>query len=304
MIRRTIFPFTLALAVPCGCDPAASPPSNVVRIFGGVGLNNGLFSYPRAIAAERTDSVFVVDKSGRVQRFARDGRFETSWSMPETAKGKPVGLAVHPDGRIFVADTHYHRIMIYDRDGNFLGSFGSEGMGDGQFQLPTDVAFDRAGFIYVSEYYGNDRVTKWSPDLTFIKAFGDEPIHGERLSRPVGLVVDDEETIWVADACHHRLVRFDSEGRVLNAFGEFGDNPGQMRYPYDLSMSPDGTLLVCEYEGARLQWFTKDGRSVRLWGRHGRKPGELFAPWGATYGPGGCIYVCDSLNSRIQVLQP
>jgi DNA-binding beta-propeller fold protein YncE len=319
-----------------GCERKTFTEQGVVGLFGGVGLAPGRFNYPRGIAVEGgarfaapggsaavsggsgvttvepdavraasiSPCVFVVDKSGRIQRFSADGEYETSWRVPETQFGKPIGMAVHPDGRLFVADTHYHRVLIYDRDGRLLVSFGSEGSGDGQFQLPTDVAFDRRGFIYVSEYHLNDRITKWSPELQFVQSMGEQPIDGVRLSRPSGIVVDEEDTLWVADACNHRLVRFGLDGRVLTHFGSFGHEPGRMRYPYDVDVSHGGEIVVCEYEGARLQWFSKEGRSLRIWGRHGRKPGELFAPWGLAFGPSGRIYIVDSLNERIQIVQP
>ncbi len=279
-------------------------PNGVIGVFGGVGLGPGAFSYPRAVAAESGGSVFIVDKTARVQRFAVDGTFETFWRMPEKAQGKPVGLTVHPDGRIFVADTHYHRVMIFDRDGKPLGSFGCKGTGDGEFMLPTDVAVDAEGFLYVSEYQGNDRITKWSPDLAFVSAMGEDPIKGKRLSRPAGVDIDDEQTLWIADACNHRIVRLSLDGEPVTTFGRFGDGPGELRYPYDIDVSPDGTIMVCEYEGNRLQWFSKDGRSLRIWGSSGRGPGELFAPWGAAFGPGGNVYVVDSLNSRVQIIRP
>lgn len=302
--RRSLFPIVALLAALPACDPPPLTESGVVGVFGGVGLGEGEFSYPRAITTEPNGSVFVVDKAGRVQRFSRRGEFEIAWKMPETKFGKPVGLAVHPDGRLFIADTHYHRVMIYDRDGAWLGSFGREGFGDGEFQLPTDVAVDREGFIYVSEYMENDRLTKWSPDLEFIKAIGMEPVDGVRLRRPAGIDIDAEQTIWVADACNHRIVRFSSEGEFLGAFGEFGEEPGRLRYPYDIAVSPDdAALLVCEYGGDRLQWFDKTGRSLHTWGGTGREPGQLWAPWGAAYGPNGYVYIVDSLNSRIQIVK-
>lgn len=290
-------------AIPSGCRRAPLTDSGVVHIFGGVGLGDGHFNYPRAIASNRLNQLFVADKSGRVQRFDADGVFELSWKTPTSAAGFPVGLAVHPDGRVFVADTHYHRVLVYRDDGTMLASFGELGNGDGQFQLPTDVAFDAAGNIYVSEYYENDRITKWSPDFRFLREL---PTHigGIRLSRPTGLVVDDEQTLWVADACNHRLIRYSLEGDMISTFGTFGSAPGELRYPYDISLSPTGELLVCEYEGHRLQWFSKDGKSLRTWGRSGRAPGELFAPWGAVYGPHGRVYVLDSLNSRVQIIEP
>lgn len=304
MPRAMLLGFGMAVLHATACRPGEGPNRDVVAVFGGLGLGDGHFSYPRAIDVAPDGAVFVVDKAGRVQRFNSEGRFDTGWHMPEYAAGKPVGLKVHPDGRLFVADTHYHRVVVFDRDGNELARFGEEGNTLGQFQLPTDVAFDRDGFIYVSEYYGNDRVTKWTSDLQCVAAIGDEPIEGKRLSRPTGLVVDAESTLWVADACNHRVIRFSLDGTVLSTFGGYGTEPGRLRYPYDLSLSPDGAILVCEFEGQRLQWFTPQGRSLRVWGSPGRNVGELFAPWGAVYGPNGLVYVCDSMNERVQVVRP
>ncbi len=295
---------TAALLLITGCEPPPITANGVVGIFGSLGKTQGEFMYPRAIAAEPDGSLFVVDKTGRIQRFDRKGKFETSWTMPDFKAGKPVGLSVHPDGRLFVADTHYHRVMVFDRDGLKLAEFGREGTGPGEFLLPTDVAFDAEGLIYVSEYQGNDRITKWSADFKYLAAFGEEPIEEKRLARPSALAVDDEQTLWVADACNHRLIRFSLDGQVLAVFGSMGDEPGQMRYPYDLSISPSGEIMVCEYEGYRLQWFSKDGTSTRVWGEQGRKPGQLFAPWAATYGPGDRVYIVDSLNARVQIVKP
>ncbi len=306
MLRRTIHILTCTAVAPLlGCDPPPLTPNGVIAVYGGVGLGDGQFSYPRAIAAEPNGSVFVVDKNGRVQRFSPNGDFETFWRMPETTSGKPVGLAVHPDGRIFVADTHYHRVLIYDRDGTHLGAFGRKGLGDGEMQLPTDVAVDADGFIYVSEYHENDRITKWSPSLEYVQAIGMTPVDGMRLRRPAAIDIDAEQTIWVADACNHRIVRFATDGTFLGAFGEMGTEPGKLKYPYDITVSPDDkSLMVCEYGSDRLQWFDKSGKSLRTWGGGGREVGKLWAPWGATYGPGDNVYVVDSLNSRIQVIRP
>ncbi len=295
---------SVLLAWASGCDPPAITPNGVIAVFGAVGLGPGDFSYPRAITATPDGKILVVDKAGRVQRFAGDGSYVSEWRMPETKQGKPVGLLAHRDGRVFIADTHYHRVMIYGSSDKLLTSFGGKGNGPGQFQLPTDVAIDADDFIYVSEYHGNDRITKWSPDLQFVQSLGEEPIEGYRLSRPAALVIDDEQTLWVADACNHRLVRFALDGTVLATVGGFGREPGQLRYPYDVDVSPKGDLLVCEYGGDRLQWFSKDGESLRVWGNSGRKPGELSGPWGAAYGPDGLVYVVDSLNSRIQIVRP
>lgn len=305
--RRSGFVRTSAVALAVlglggGCSPPPLSDNGVIAVVGGVGLGPGEFSYPRAITVSSTGSVFVVDKAARVQRFTSKGEYELEWRMPQKQAGKPVGLTVHPDGRIFVADTHYHRVVVYDNEGNELARFGELGNGDGQFQLPTDVAVDHSGFIYVSEYNGNDRVTKWTLDLTFVEQVTPELIEGEPLVRPAGIDIDEEDTLWIADACNHRIIRMTLDGKVLTVFGKRGTEPSQLRYPYDLTAMPDGTIMVCEYGNSRLQWFDKQGRSVAVWGSPGRAIGELWSPWGATVGPDGRLYVVDSLNSRIQIV--
>ena len=301
--RRILAGLTLCLAVAAGCEPPPLTDNGVVGVFGGVGLGNGEFSYPRAISAGRDGSILVVDKAARIQRFGPDGTFLHAWRMPDKRAGKPVGLTEHPDGRVLVADTHYYRVVIFDREGKLLGQFGEQGSGPGQFQWPTDVAVDRQGFIYVSEYNGNDRITKWSPDLRYVAAIGEAKIAGRRLARPAGIDIDTQQTLWVADACNHRIVRFSLDGQVLSVFGEMGTAPGRLRYPYDITVTPDDTLLVCEYGNSRLQWFDKQGRSLAVWSGPGRRIGRLSQPWGATVGANGRVYVVDSYNSRVQIVR-
>ena len=299
--RATILAFAVAVG---GCDRPALTPTGVRVVFGTQGPGPGQFVYPRAIAVGADGAIFVVDKSARVQRFSPDGQFETTWAMPEMQAGKPVGMHVGPDGRLYVADTHYNRVLVYDRDGRELARFGRAGTGDGEFILPTDVAVDADGFVYVAEYGGNDRITKWSPRYEFVSVLVAGEVAGKPLSRPVGLDIDREQTVWLADACNHRVLHFGRDGALLACFGEMGENAGQMRYPYDLAVTPQDTIMVCEYGNSRLQWFDKNGRSLRTWGTQGRQLGQLWAPWGAAIAPNGDVCIVDSLNSRVQVVRP
>jgi DNA-binding beta-propeller fold protein YncE len=224
--------------------------------------------------------------------------------MPERTAGKPVGLSFASDGRLFVADTHYHRVIAFNARGEEQMRFGREGEGPGAFLLPTDVAFDAAGRIYVAEYGGNDRITRWSADGTFECVLIAGAVKGVPLRRPAAVVVDPDERLWVADACNHRILCFDLAGRCLAGWGTMGRAAGRMRFPYDLSMGPDGTLVVCEYGNHRLQWFDATGRSLRVWGRQGRRVGALWAPWGVAVAPDGRVLVVDALNNRVQMLVP
>lgn len=300
---------SLALVIACtmallaaGCDEADRHAAGVKRIFGRTGLGAGEFSYPRAAVMGAGQRLYVVDKAGRVQAFTSDGQYVLEWRMPAWEAGKPTGLGVGPQGWVYAADTHYSRVMVFEPDGRMVGTFGSRGEGPGQFILPTDVAVDAAGYVYVGEYSGNDRISKFSPDWEYLFSFGGPEAGEARLQRPQSLVLAADGTLWVADACNHRICHFSAEGDLLGVFGRNGSGAGELRFPYGIDLLSDGTLVVAEYGNNRMQRFDVKGRSLGIWGRAGRHPGELAYPWAVVVGSGDEVFVIDSGNNRVQVL--
>lgn len=289
-----------------GCEERDQSPgaSTVLRIFGRTGLGPVEFSYPRASFVGLDGLYYVVDKVGRIQVLTATGEFVREWTMPEVAAGKPTGFGMGPEGRIYIADTHYARVAIYEPDGTLVRMIGGQrGRGPGQFIMPTDVAVDADGFIFVGEYGGNDRISKFSPEGDYLFSFG-QPGNGPgELQRPQALVFDREGVLWVADSCNHRICSFTRGGEFLAAFGQSGRAPGQMRFPYGLDWLADGTLVVAEYGNSRIQRFDRAGRSLGTWGSAGRRPGELAYPWSVSVGPRDQLFVLDSGNNRVQVLK-
>lgn len=285
----------------CGSRPPAgqNPP---LFSFGRTGMGPGEFNYPRAACVGPDGLLYVVDKAGRMQAFTQSGELVRAWRMPLIDAGKPTGLGIGPEGRVYAADTHYNRVMVFEADGTPAGQFGRFGDGPGQFRLPTDVALDADGYIYVSEYGGNDRISKFSPRREYLFSFGGREAGEGRLNRPQSVWIAADGTLWVADACNHRICRFDRDGRYLGSFGRLGGGPGELRFPYNVVVLPDGTLVVCEYGNNRLQRFDASGRSQGVWGRPGRKPGELAYPWALALGADDRLFVIDSGNNRVQVL--
>lgn len=290
-----------ALIAGAGCGGEERGGSLPLLVFGGTGRGAREFSYPRAAAWAAGGPLFVVDKGGRIQAFDAQGAFVRDWRVPEVYAGKPTGLGA-AGGRLYVADTHYSRVLIYDFEGRLVGQFGRHGDGPGEFRLPTDVAVDREGFIYVSEYGGNDRVSRFTPDLEWALSFGGPESGAARLSRPQGLCCDPDGSIWVADACNHRICRFDADGRLLSSFGGLGSEPGRLRFPYNVERLSDGTLVVCEYGNNRVQRFDRTGRSLGVWGAAGRDPGELAYPWALAATEEDRLFIVDSGNNRVQVV--
>lgn len=283
-----------------GCGPVAGQ-DPVALLFGRTGFGLGEFSYPRAAVIAPNGRLYVVDKAGRIQALTTDGEPLMHWRMKEFAAGKPTGLGVAPDGRIFAADTHYSRVLVFDADGEEVARFGEAGDGPGQFRLPTDVLVTRDGSVFVAEYGGNDRISRFSADLQFEQSFGRRSESDPGLERPQALCESSDGSIWVADACHHRICRYTRDGALVAQFGRLGGGPGELRFPYGLAELSDGTLVVCEYGNNRLQRFSRDGQSLGFWGRGGRGSGELAYPWSVVIDPADRVLVIDSGNNRVQV---
>ena len=302
MNRRVLWAvMILAPLIPAGCDGGSAGESRPSDIFGKTGRGPGEFSYPRAAVAVPGGWFFVVDKAGRIQCLTQEGKSIREWRMPEIYAGKPTGLGLNPDGKLYIADTHYARVLVYSLEGELLHQFGSFGLGPGQFRLPTDVAVDRNGFIYVSEYGGNDRVSKFTPEHEYLFSFGGPDAGRARLSRPQGLCCDPDGTLWVADGTGHRICHFGADGEFLGDFGRLGSEPGALRFPYNVDRLSDGTLVVCEYGNNRVQRFDRHGNSLGTWGAAGRSPGELAYPWALTVLDDDRILVVDSGNNRMQI---
>lgn len=286
-----------------GCQPAATPGAvPPLLLFGRSGMGPLEFNYPRAVAINADGRLYIVDKGGHVQGLTQAGEFVLDWRMPEIDAGKPTGLGIGPDGNVYAADTHYARVLVFAPDGRQVGQFGTLGEGPGQFRLPTDVAIHPNGFIYVSEYGGNDRISKFSPQWEYLLSFGGRDAGEASLERPQALLIGPDKTIWVADSCNHRICHFDADGRFLGAFGRPGHEAGELWFPYNLDLLSDGTMVVCEYGNNRVQRFDCAGHSLGTWGAAGRAPGQLAYPWALAVGADDRVFIVDSGNNRVQVI--
>ncbi len=322
-------PILLVASMVVGCEPpppdGRPTPIAAERTFGTPGYGPGQFRTPRAVAFDAARGrFFVVDKEARIQRFASDGTPELEWKMPESKVGKPVGLSVHPDGRVFVADTHYNRVLVFDPEGHELARFGSYGTDRGQFIYPTDITFGNDGRIYVGEYGGHDRIQIFSRTFEVLGEFGSAGTGEGELSRPQGLEFDREHNeLYVADSNNHRIVIYSPDGQRLRQFGIAGIEVGQLCYPRGIVFCGDGSIMVVEFGNHRVQRFEAQpgprfGTSLGLWGgmcegaadrtrgsegtqrEAPLEAGRLKYPWDMAGVPGH-VMVLDSGNNRVML---
>lgn len=287
-----------------GCDYKKPDADRVEYVFGNRGLGSAEFQYPRAIAVSPVDGcVYVVDKSARIQRFSPEGKYEQQWSMPEYENGKPTGLHVDRQNRIWVPDTHYQRVIVYDRDGKELFRFGEAGEGPGQFIFPTGVITDEQGFVYVSEYGENARICKFTPELKYIGSFADRDSGEHWMARPAEMAFDADGVLWIVDAVGDRVCSFTRDGVFLSQFGSPGKEPTNFSNPLGIAIEKPGTLLIADRGNNRIARFTREGEFLGSWGAPGRDVGQIMQPWGVAVASNGLIYCLDSWNNRVQVIE-
>src|SRR5690606_9116441 len=136
------------------------------------------------------------------------------------------------------------------------------------------------GIVYVVEYGGNDRVQAFTSDGQILFSFGAFGGGEGQFSRPQSIVFDpNRQELWIADACNHRIVITDPQGRWLDVLAGPGSEPGQLNYPYGLVLQADGSALVCEYGAHRVQRIARDGASLGTIGGLGDGPGRFRHPW-------------------------
>lgn len=292
----------LALFI-CGCDEKSATFGTLDQVWGRRGLADGRFQKPRAIAIDAEDRLYIVDTSARIQVFTADGEFLRSWQTPQWEHGRPTGLSIDRRGRVVVADTHYYQVLFYSPEGELLQKFGgTPGPKPGQLGWVTDAIEDSTGQWYISEYGEYDRITKLTPDGQYVLEFGGHGSEPGQFVRPAKLAFDEQDRLWVADACNHRIQVFDTTGRLLFHWGTQGHAVGELYYPYDLLLDGEH-VYVLEYGNHRVQKFTRSGQSVGVWGHEGRGPGELYNPWGVVLDRQRRLHVLDSNNHRVQRVQ-
>lgn len=286
--------FSLAFVLAAACTRPASPPTltRTSRAFA-MPRQDARAPAPRAVAPGPAGTWLVLDDAGRVLVYDGDGALQRQWEMPEHSVGNPEGLCALSDGRIVVADTHYHRLVFFTAGGRVASTLGVRGDGPLQFRYPVSVIQDARGDLYVAEYGGNDRVQKLRADGSFVTAFGTFGTAADELQRPAGLACHGAH-LFVADAMNGRVQVFTTDGAHVRSLPASRD----LACPYDVAATDDGTLVVVEYGAGCLTWFDKDGGVRGRYGQPGRGADQLATPWSVAV-RNGLALIADTGNRRL-----
>ena len=257
---------------------------------------------PRGLYSDEQNTVYVLDNAGRVLVYDSDGNLRRRWDMPDSRIGKPEGVWRLQDGRVVVADTHYHRIVFFTPDGHVDSMFGTQGREPGQFVFPVAIAQDSSGFLYVGEYGAHQRVQKFDVSGRFVLQFGSHGTGPGQFQRPSGLALHKSE-VYVVDAFNDRIQVFSESGQLQRII-TLPEQNEPLAYPYDLRVTEEGRIYVIENKAARLTLLNPDGSIVGRFGRPGRNLQEFYQPWDLTYLTDGRILIADTGNHRLVELTP
>jgi DNA-binding beta-propeller fold protein YncE len=321
-------------------------------IGSGLGVEPGQLTFPRNMAVASDGSVYVADSGNhRIQVFDSAGNFLRQWGSscelyteglpgcvdPDGAgpldlgdgqMREPWGIALGPDGNVYVADTWNHRIQVFDPQGNFVAKWGvfattnGEAVGSpGGFWGPRAVAIDAAGNVYATDT-GNKRIQVFDAQGNFLTQYGGGGVVEGRFDEPVGLAIiprDDGQpggTLFVADTWNRRIQKFDvSVDELLSGSGEGRDliinfvkewpvegwsSQSVVNKPF-LAVDSAGAVYATDPEGFRVLAWDSEGQFKATFGLYGSDAQSFALPNGVAIGPDDLVFVADADNHRVMV---
>jgi hypothetical protein len=233
----------------------------------------------------------------------------------EAGFADPFGVAVAPDGTIYVADAgDSNRIRKIAPDGSVSTLAGNgDGFADGaganaRFNSPSGLAVDAAGNIYVADT-ANNRIRKIDPGgiVTTVAGDGtagylDGPADKARFDSPLGLAIDSQSNIYVADTYNDRIRRIAPDATVSTVAG--GGRPGYQDGDGEGALF-DTPSAVAVLTDARLAVADSGNNCIRLIGTDRQvttvpiafdpniNPADLRKPVGIVQTHDGFLYITE-----------
>jgi len=310
--------------------------------FGSEGSAAGQLKSPTGIAVDSQGNVWVADTgNNRVVEFDENGQFITMFGkqvnktiteagvygellenqcraevkdvcQAGVAGGganqmtAPKGVAIGPEGLIWVADTGNNRVQGFASNGQAEVKFGSAGAASGQFNEPFGIAVAPDANLWVTDR-ANKRVEEFTPAGAFIREQHGAGYGGTgngEFSGPTGIAADSKGNVFVADTGNNRLQELGSNGQFIAVVGSAGAGNGQLSAPVGLAVKPSGILLAAEQGNNRVQYLEASGTYVKQFGTKGGGSGQMSEPRGVAAGNGRAVFVADTANNRIERWQP
>lgn len=250
-------------------------------------------------AFDRHGNLLFVDiYGGRVLRLSPDRVLSTVYADTSLL---PVGIAIHKDGRIFVAgvgDFKSGRVIALDPDGHRARTIVPPDAG----YVPDDLVFDRDGGFYFTDFKGTSTcptggVYYVSPDFQTITAV----LPNMAAANGVALSPDDK-VLWATEFCAGRLHRANLQDAVTVAhFGTTVPYHFVGQAPDSMRCDADGNVYVAMYHQGRIVAFSPYGIPIGQILLPGREDNHFLKSSSLAFVPGSseiAIVARDELGGR------
>jgi DNA-binding beta-propeller fold protein YncE len=312
MLRKLLAASTFAMATTFAGQGALAQDSKVqfehVMNIGTSGTGEGQFKYVEDFAFSKEGHLLATDAAHAwVQAFDKTsgkfiGRFGGKGD-DDKHLDKPEGIAVDPDGNIFIADYNTGFVKKYDKSYKWLLTFSEYGTEKGQ-NIKSEFMDIRDGKLYMPEA-GNHRVNVFDMMGKFLFDFGGPGSEPGKMNNPESSKFASDGKLYVADLKNDRIQVFDAEGKLLFGWGKTGSGPSEFKAPAGIGIDKLDNIYVTEIGNDRVQVFDKTGKFITMFGKKGSGNGEFGNLHGMIVDKAtGLVYVADTANDRIQVFRP
>lgn len=297
---------------------AATVVTNGVFGTGSPGSGASQLNLPVRVAVS-SNRVYIAD-TGNNRVLVRDRSLATGL-YTYTGFIRPRGIAINAAGtKVAVADTENCLVKVYDvvpGTGALVAytNFGGYGSTLGKLNKPYAVAFAPSGKIYVADSHVtdggcNNRIQVFSSDGTSPVVIGSPGTGAGQFYRPLGIDVNPEGPIYVADSENHRVQIFSGAHAYFDQIGTTAtpsSAPGLFNWPVDVHVGVNYRLYVADRDNHRIEVFDADPSRpigfVGAFGVPGDLPGQFNYPQCVVpVADGRDVYVADTQNHRIQRL--
>lgn len=275
------------------------------------------FNAPRSLAFAKDGTVYIADsRNHRIVHLDLEGNLLHEWGVYADGVASPIGdgtfnepwgIAVGPDGSVYVTDTWNHRIQKFSSSGRFIRTWGTFGQGETpeSFYGPRGLAVDSDGRVYVTDT-GNKRIVVFTADGEFITQFGSAGFEPGQFDEPVGIAIDKNGTVYVVDTWNQRIQTFtpvETESGLVflpekqwDVFGWFGQSLDNKPF---IAVNDDLHVFVTDPESYRVIEFTPEGEVVRVWGDYGDSESSFGLTSGIAVDAEGHVWVTDGVFNRV-----
>ena len=224
-----------------------SPIGEKVKSFGEKGSAPGQLKYPCGVAVDSVGNILVTEADNhRIQKFTAAGEcvatVETkgikSWNWTD-----PPSIGIGPGDKVYVCDNAKPEIQILNSDLTLHATISG-----GQLSHPWDVAFDSHGNVYIADFGNNNGIHVFTQEGHYIRQFGMKN-SSEKLTSSVGIAIDADDVVYVAEKNINRISLFTSEGQFLTSFGM----QREFTKPRGVAVDQEGIVYVCDSGNNRLQ---------------------------------------------------